>query len=214
MGIKFGKCYSQILFCCWNTHLCKIIPEKNVFIDGVLFICYFYDTHFRNLRTLLCFSVCIQLVPKERGGCTLVWDGGVREVLAPSAFPGFNRWELQLSMYICGAMEVKLLPREVFRVTAFSCRDAEMETLAGCFPLRMVLCPRTEQLSNSWLPVSLWNAEQLKTHQMPLTVWNIGCWTELLILNYCVCTDCDLPAAIIKYKKALKQIYRPSSIIM
>lgn len=75
--------------------------QKNVFIYDILFIFYFYDTYFRNVRTLLCFSVCIQLVPKKQCDCVFVRGGGVREVLAPSACPQLNTWELWLSMCGC-----------------------------------------------------------------------------------------------------------------
>lgn len=185
--------------------------QKNVFIYDVLFILYFYDTYFRNVRTLLCFSVCIQLVPKKHWLCICSrWrrEGRVGSQCLPSVkHVGALAFHVWLSRYLSKTASYRGL-----QDSTFSCLNTGMEILAGCFPLRLVLCPCTAQLSNSWLPVKLWNVEQLQTHHVPLSAGTIGHWTELLIPNYSVCTDNDRPGAIIRYKKALKQIYRPSSI--
>lgn len=71
MGIKLGIYGSHF---CFTVQIFTSVKsfQKYIFIYEVLFICYFYDTYLRDSRTLLCFPVCIQLVPKKRSSNILV----------------------------------------------------------------------------------------------------------------------------------------------
>lgn len=213
MGIKLGICCSQVLFCCWNSHLCEITTEKCFYLWYFIYFLFLWHVLQKCKNPPLFFCVYPARSQETVWLCICSrWrrEGSVGSQCLPSVkHVGALAFHVWLCRYLSKTVSCRGLQGR-----AFSCWDAGMEMLAGCFPLRLVLRPCTAQLSNSWIPAKLWNVEQLKTHQVPLTVGTVGHWTELLILNYSVCTDNDRPGAIIRYKKALKWIYRPSSIFV
>lgn len=201
VGIKLGICCSQFLFCCWNSHLCEITAEKCFYLWCFIYFLFLWHVLQKCKNPPLFFRVYPARSQETVWLCVCSrWrsEGSVGSRSLPSVK---HVGALPFHVWLCRYLSKTVSYRGLQVFSAFSCWDAGMEMFAGCSPLRLVLCPCAAQLSNSWLPVKLWNVEQLQTHHVPLSAGTIGHWTELLILNYSVCADNDHPGAIIRYKK-------------
>lgn len=186
-GNKTWDLWQSLLFHCSNFHLCEIIPERYFYLWSFIYLLFLWHVPQRleNPPLFSCVYPARSQETEQQHTCLRRRHEGSVGSHRSAPVQQMGAAHFHLPLWSCVNKTVSYRGLQGNHFLLWRCWDGNACWL---FSFDSFLVASSE----------LWNAKWLKTHPMPLPVGNIGHRTELPILNYCVCTDNDLPGAILR----------------